>query len=243
MLKSYLFVLFLVLYCYSAYAQHIVLNKGIAGNNTIDLLKRIDKDVISEVPDLVIIMVGTNDMVNSNKIIPYSQFRNNYQQIINKLKTRNIKVVLMSPPLVDTGYIFQRHQRSRFSEDPNAKIDSISHIIKELSNRNHLYFIDLNSSFKSAGSPNRTAGSLIINKANFNIEDGIHPTKQGYEFIAKTVFNYLKKKRLLKKNRRIVCFGDSITYGSFMQGAGTSEGDTYPARLRNLIQISSGAKK
>ncbi len=46
-----------------------VLNKGVAGNNSKDLMVRVDNDVINEQPDLVIIMVGTNDMINSKKFL------------------------------------------------------------------------------------------------------------------------------------------------------------------------------
>jgi lysophospholipase L1-like esterase len=67
------------------------------------------------------------------------------------------------------------------------------------------------------------------------IEDGLHPTRDGYRLIAQEVYRYLKQHQLLKKNRRIICFGDSITYGAFMDGKGTAEGDTYPAFLKNLL--------
>ncbi len=38
----------------------------------------------------------------------------------------------------------------------------------------------------------------------------------------------------LKGMETIVCVGDSLTYGFGNQGAGTAEGDTYPAMLRSV---------
>lgn len=220
----------------SAYAQDIILNRGVAGNNTNDLLKRIDRDVIADSPYLVIIMIGTNDMANSNKLISYSQYRANYQQIVSKLLNKGTQVMLMSPPPIDTGYLFKRHKRSLFKESPNSKLDSVAIIVREIASKNSLHYVDINKLFKLAGSPNRTTKSLIINEANFDKKDGIHPTKEGYELIAKNVFNYLKKNKLLRGSGKIICFGDSMTYGSFMEGAGTANGNTYPAELKRRIK-------
>ncbi|HVI44803.1 MAG TPA: GDSL-type esterase/lipase family protein [Chitinophaga sp.] len=216
--------------------QYMVLNKGIGGNNTNDLLKRLDRDVVAERPDLVVIMVGTNDMVNSGKWTTYTRFTDNYRQIIRKLKTEKISMVLMSPPPVDTGYIFKRHERVLYHEQPNARLDSIDCIIRMLAAENHVHFIDINNVFKQYSSPSRDAHSLVINSLNYGREDGVHPTKDGYRIIASQVFEYLQHHHLLKKNRKIVCFGDSITYGAFMAGAGTAEGDTYPAFLYDSIK-------
>lgn len=231
--------LFVTVLSFSACAQQVVLNKGIGGNSSGDLLRRIDKDVLAENPDLVIIMVGTNDMVNSKKMVSYEKYRANYQTMIQKLKAKKINIVLMSCPPVDTGYLFTRHDRNLYKFDPNSALDSAGKIVNQLSKENSLYFIDLNGLFKSMGSPGRDANSLIINQANFGKEDGIHPTKAGYEVIAAKIYTYLKENKLLKKGNRIICFGDSITYGSFMPGAGTSEGDTYPAVLKKLINKSA----
>ncbi|HEX2949579.1 MAG TPA: GDSL-type esterase/lipase family protein, partial [Armatimonadota bacterium] len=38
-----------------------VLNAGVGGNNTRMLLERLDADVLAQHPDLVVLMVGTND--------------------------------------------------------------------------------------------------------------------------------------------------------------------------------------
>jgi len=45
-----------------------VINSGIKGNTTTDILGRLKKDVLDKKPDLVILMVGTNDMLNSKKM-------------------------------------------------------------------------------------------------------------------------------------------------------------------------------
>ena len=214
---------------------YTVVNKGVGGNTTHDLLKRVEPDVISLDPDIVVIMVGTNDMVNSGKFISYRDFSENYQNVIKKLTAPGRSIVLMSSPPVDTSYLFKRHDRHAFSEDPNSKIDSANRIVLHLASDHALHFIDINSAFRDRNSPNPEASSLIMNYSNSQKEDGIHPTKEGYRLIANEVYQLLKKKNLLTKNCTIVCFGDSITFGAFMDGAGTGEGETYPAMLKKML--------
>lgn len=212
-----------------------VLNKGIGGNNSQDLLRRLERDVLAESPDLVILMTGSNDMINSRKFISYATFRENYQSLISRMKAQGIEVVVMSPPPVDTGYVFQRHNRALFQQEPNDKLDSLNHLIEELAKANGVHYLNLHQAFRERGTPNRSAQSLLVNQANMGIPDGLHPTREGYQLIAGEVYRYLKAHKLLKRKQKILCFGDSITYGAFMTGKGTTEGDTYPALLRQLL--------
>ncbi len=161
MARSFKFYLLLILIAAgalnnAAVAQYQILNKGIAGNSTQNLLARIDKDVLAEQPDLVILMAGTNDMVNSRKMISYDELEKNYRDILEKLKAKQITVVTMSPPPVDTGYLFLRHDRKLYNEDPNQKLAVLNTLVKKLAKAQQAHFIDLHAVFTAAGSPNRT---------------------------------------------------------------------------------------
>jgi lysophospholipase L1-like esterase len=229
------FIILLYVGISSAKAQPTVINRGIPGNSSRDLLTRIDAEVTSAEPDVAIVLIGTNDMVNSKKMISYGEFTSNCRTIIEKLKSRQISVIFMSPPPVDTAYLFQRHDRNLFPELPNAKLDSISVILAGLAKEYRAHFIDINKVFREHAAANPGASSLIINEKNSGKKDGVHPTREGYYLIALEVHKLLQEKRLLKNSTRIVCIGDSITFGSFMEGAGTSHGNTYPAILKSMI--------
>lgn len=232
--QAALFLLLLVL-ASSCHKKFTVLNKGIAGNSSQDLVKRLDRDVLAENPDLVILLVGSNDMINSKKFVSYPAFRANYERLLTKLQAQDIDVLVLSPPPVDTGYVFQRHDRKLFREAPNSKLDSLNRLIRQLAQGRQVHYLDLYGAFRQQGSPSRQVQSLLVNEANSGIADGLHPTRQGYQFMAAEIYRYLKQHQLLKHNRRIICFGDSITYGAFMDGKGTTEGDTYPAYLKKLL--------
>lgn len=83
-----------------------VFNAGISNNTSEDLLNRFEKDVIDKQPNYAIIMVGTNDMVNSTKMKTYSDYQNNVEKIVQELKLKKIKVLLCSPPPIDSVYLF-----------------------------------------------------------------------------------------------------------------------------------------
>ena len=211
------------------------MNKGIAGNTSSDLLERIESDVIAENPELVIIMVGTNDMLNSKKMITYEEYQSNLSDLVQKLKKSAMEVLLLSPPTVDTSYLFERHDKSLFVESPNQKLDSISRILEDISIRENVGFLDIHRSFSDLGLPQHNSDNYIQNEINSDRRDGVHPTGHGYSFISKQIFQYLEVEMMLQKDMKIICFGDSITRGSNVEGSGTSTGKTYPAYLSTMI--------
>lgn len=211
------------------------MNKGIAGNTSSDLLERIESDVIAENPELVIIMVGTNDMLNSKKMITYEEYQSNLSDLVQKLKKSAMEVLLLSPPTVDTSYLFERHDKSLFVESPNQKLDSISRILEDISIRENVGFLDIHRSFSDLGLPQHNSDNYIQNEINSDRRDGVHPTGHGYSFISKQIFQYLEVEMMLQKDMKIICFGDSITRGSNVEGSGTSTGKTYPAYLSAMI--------
>ena len=216
-------------------SQETVLNRGIPGNTSYDLLFRLESDVLSESPDLVLVMVGTNDMLNSSKMLSYEDYSENLSGIVRRLKHEGIEILLLSPPTVDTAYLFERHDRSLFPVNPDQKLDTVARIMEDISRRENIGFLDINGTFRDLSLPRHNSDELIQNEKNSGRRDGVHLTGKGYSFIAEQIFGYLNKTGSLKQGMKIVCFGDSLTYGSNVKGSGTSTGVTYPARLSAMI--------
>lgn len=231
-IKFKLIVLFFLVLT-SVHAQ--VINSGIGGNSSTDLLARIDEDVLKQNPDLVIVMVGTNDMLNSRKMASYQQFASNLSEIVNQLKQNSAKVVLLAPLTVDAQFLFERHDKKLFDELPNEKMDSARKIVSRIAKEKQVYFIDIFQKFQDLGLPRHNEDLFIMNPKNSGFRDGVHPTALGYFLIAENVFLFLKENKLIEKGSKIICFGDSITKGSKVKGSGTAEGETYPAYLQKLI--------
>lgn len=201
-----------------------------AGNNTLDLLDRIDKDVLLHQPELVILMVGTNDLLNSKKMIDYSAYESNLNKIVKKLKAEGITLLVMSSPPVDSAYLFQRHDRNLYEASPNQMLDSASQILYQVAVENDILFLNLFKKFSALGLPKHNKDLFFRNQMNSGVKDGVHPTPLGYHFIAEQVFQFLKHQKLIKKDQKIVCFGDSITYGG-----GRNNRNNYPAYLAQRL--------
>jgi lysophospholipase L1-like esterase len=212
--------------------QVTIFNTGVNGHNTADLLFRLDEDVLSRKPELVILMIGTNDMLNDQNILTYDVYEASYQQLITKIKS-HCKLILMTIAPINEEYIYERVKPSVYgNESPQTKVDTANNIVRKLARENGCQLIDINHIFKACGGSGTEPDSLFMNVANANINDGVHPTANGYKVIATAVYQSLS---LTEPDvTRIVCFGDSITYGYKMEGQGTVEGNPYPAVLNRL---------
>jgi acyl-CoA thioesterase-1 len=80
---------------YPAYLQKkaniTVINAGVSGDTTAQGLARVDSDVLSHNPDIVIILLAGNDVGSG---VPISTIQANLQSIINKVANGNRKIFL-----------------------------------------------------------------------------------------------------------------------------------------------------
>lgn len=215
------------------YAQ--VVNAGVGGNSTVNLLERLDTDVLQQAPDLVILMVGTNDMLNSKKMISYGQYEKNLRKLVQKIRDKGAAILLMSSPPVDSVYLFERHDKKMFTEVPNVKLDTVRQITVRIAKEHELKHLDLYQVFSEMNLPKHNEDLFFRNPKNSKVRDGVHLTALGYQFIGELVFHYLKENKLLKVGKKIVCFGDSITNGGGINGEITAEAKNYPSILYGLI--------
>src|SRR5690349_2116023 len=85
--------------------QPRVINAGVGGNNTQDLLDRIQKDCLAHRPDLTVLMVGTNDM-NTKKHIPLPQYTANLDSLSQQIRQAGSELVLMTILPVYEPYLY-----------------------------------------------------------------------------------------------------------------------------------------
>lgn len=209
-------------------ADYTVINAGIGGNNTLDLLKRIDRDCLAHQPELTVLMIGTNDM-NSMKYVPLEQYRANVATLIKKIQAQKSQVLLMTICPFIEEFLFTRHKREHYgTEGPSGRRAAVNKTIRELATQYNTAFLDLGALFDKAGKVGTGKDSLIQNVENSNKTDGVHPTTEGYRFIGLAVYDFIVYNRL--PQQRIVCFGDSITAGD-----GGVEKNSYPAVLKRLL--------
>lgn len=205
-----------------------VINAGVGGNNTADLLKRIDKDCLAHKPELTVLMAGTNDM-NSRKYIPLEQYRKNMAVLIEKIQASKSQVLLMTILPFYEPYLLTRHDPAHYGTDgPAKRRAALNDTIRSLAAEYKTSLLELGELFEKVGKVGLDKDSLIQNEANSQKTDGIHPTPNGYRFIGLAVYEHIRLQKL--PQGRIVCFGDSITAGD-----GSANKESYPGYLNKLL--------
>ncbi len=214
-----------------------VFNRGVAGNTSANLLSRVESDVVALHPELTIIMVGTNDMLNSRKVVSYEDYEKNLTSLIERIKATGSQVMLLSAIPADSEYLFERHDKSKYAGHPSEVMAAARDIVQELSLRFDCYFVDMFGEFTSRGIPSHNEDKYIRNEKNSRVKDGVHPTAEGYQLIGEIIWDFIEKNNLQTKYKKIVCFGDSITKGSGASGAGTVTGKNYPSYLNQRLNL------
>lgn len=205
-----------------------VVNAGIGGNNTVDLLARMDKDCLSHKPGLTVLMVGTNDM-NSRKYVPLKQYETNLRTIVEAIRKSGSKIVLMNLLPVYEPYLLTRHDPQFYQpEGHGGRLKQMNEVIGKTADDYDLSFLDLYSVFEKAGNIGLDKTSWVKNEANSNTTDGLHPTAEGYRVIGVLVYQHIVSNGFL--DDKIVCFGDSIT-----RGDGSIDKNSYPAWLKKML--------
>lgn len=153
-----------------------ILNKGVGGDRTADLLLRLQEDVVDEHPDVVVLEVGINDVwrrFSCGEIVSPEQFKNNYGKIVAAIKGTGAKLLILQP------YALNVCDKQRFRPYLNA----FNEIIREIAVREGIALVPLDEIF--------TGVTQDINPAQF-AEDGVHPTHRGCRYIADLVIKELK---------------------------------------------------
>jgi lysophospholipase L1-like esterase len=158
-----------------------IINQGISGNRTTDLLARLDKDVISYNPDHVVLMIGVNDawrQLDCPQIPEYKQttddYKKNVLEIISRIQNNQANIVLMSPFYLEPN----RENTLR------AKIDAYNVVLKEIAETHGLLYIDLQKAFDE----------LLEEVSIFTISgDRIHLNMAGNMFLRDQVIEHLTK--------------------------------------------------
>jgi acyl-CoA thioesterase I len=115
-----------------------VVNRGVSGNTTADGLARLDTEVLTENPRLVLLSLGANDMLRR---LPIDETFANLRQIVDRIQARGALVVLIGVegyPLVhgdygaryralarDTGCVYVPDMLDGVFGDPQLMVDQI----------------------------------------------------------------------------------------------------------------------
>ena len=149
---------------------------GISGNQTKDLVARLDTDFIDIQPDIVSILIGVNDTwhhAEQKDWIPNEVFEERYRTVLTAIKEKtNAKIMMMEPFLIPT------EDKAFFREDLAPKIEIIRKLARE--------FADI-----YLPTDGLLASAFIGDDPLSYAADGVHPTAKGAEFIGMLYCEYI----------------------------------------------------
>lgn len=151
---------------------------GISGNQTKDLVERLQADFIDINPDIVSIHIGVNDTWHhaaDRSWIPNEIFEERYRKVLSEIKEKtNAKILIIEQ------YLLAVSDKEFFREDLNSKIDVTRKLAREFAD----YYIPLDGLLAQA--------CIGIEPTHWS-DDGVHPNKNGAEFIGRLYADAIKK--------------------------------------------------
>ena len=148
-----------------------VINRGISGNRTWDLLERWDKDCIDINPDYFSLLIGVNDTwrrYDSGMITTAEEYETNMRTLLDRVvKETNAKIILLNIFLLDVT-----SDKANMRPDLVEKQEVIIRLIKEYD----VTYIDIQKKFDEMVANGTPMTDLS--------EDGVHPTDFGHSVIA-----------------------------------------------------------
>lgn len=156
---------------------------GIGGNKVYDLYLRMDEDVLSKNPDIVVIYIGVNDVWHKRSHgtgTDYDKFEKFYTAVIKKLQAKNCKVVLATPAVIG--------ERTDSSNELDGDLNRYSSLIRSLADRNKLPLVDLRKSFldySKANNPNNAEQGILTT-------DRVHLNEKGNDLVAQEMWKVIK---------------------------------------------------
>lgn len=216
-----------------------IFNAGIPGNTSAEMLERLDRDCLARDPDLVILLAGTNDTCNSRKLRTPADLAATYAALTERILARS-RLVLVTPPAVHLPYLRTRHEDAAYAGLPaSERLAAARQALLALAALRSLPLVDLWAITAGGGLVGEDPRSWLMNPANAGKTDGVHPTADGYRAIAAAIGAVVLGLR--PRPQRIVCLGDSITFGQGVPGEGGVEGETWPAWLGRMLARSAAS--
>ncbi len=148
-----------------------VINRGISGNRTWDLLERWDKDCIEIKPDVFSLLIGVNDTwrrYDSGLLTTAEEYEANMRTLLDRVVNETgAKIILLNIFLLDVT-----EDKAQMRPDLAEKQAVIAKLVEDYD----VTYIDIQKKFDEMVADGTAMTDLS--------EDGVHPTDFGHKVIA-----------------------------------------------------------
>jgi lysophospholipase L1-like esterase len=161
-----------------------LIGAGIGGNKVYDLFLRMEDDVLSKKPDVVVIYVGVNDVWHKASYgtgTDADKFTKFYTALIKKMQSQGIKLILTTPAAIG--------EKNDHSNQQDGDLNQYSKIIRDLAKEHKCGLVDLRKEFLAynlANNPENKAQGILTT-------DRVHLNEAGNKLVAELMFRELMK--------------------------------------------------
>ena len=162
----------------AAFFDKGVVNRGISGQTSSQMLVRFRADVVALHPKIVHILAGTNDVAGNTGPLTAQDFKNNIMSMVELARGNGIAVILGSiPPAAGFNW--------RPEVKPVPIILELNRWLRDYAKEKGLRYVDY---YTPLAGP---AGELKADLGN----EGVHPNRKGYEIMRKLAAESLSQSR------------------------------------------------
>lgn len=148
-----------------------IVNHGVPGDTTRDLLRRWERDVIVEQPDWLAVMIGINDVwrwfgAYSTEAVPLSEYEANLRELLSQARSAtSARLILLTPYMIEPN----RRQPMR------RQMDCYGQALRQLAPDFAALLVDTQAAF------DQVLGHTLASDWS---DDQIHPNRAGHAVIA-----------------------------------------------------------
>jgi lysophospholipase L1-like esterase len=163
------------------FEENNLVDRGIGGETTGQMLMRFREDVINLKPRAVAILAGINDIAENTGPIELKKVFGNIINMVELAQANHIKVVMCK--LVPANRFPWRERIN-----PTEKVKMLNQMIEEYAHKNHIVLVDY---FSPMSDNDRGLRADLGN-------DGVHPNSKGYRIMEPLLIEGIQK--ALKEN-------------------------------------------
>lgn len=162
-----------------------VANAGVGGNTSREGLARLERDVLTHQPDLVLVEFGGNDATcEPERHVPLEEFTANLQAMRDRLPRETAMVLLTFPPVIDDWHCWKGHPFYEERGGQDIFIETYREETRRFAGNYNLPLIDIDRALRRACADAGTE--------KFILPDGVHLTVDGNRIVAEEVSRVLQ---------------------------------------------------
>ncbi|UYO64177.1 GDSL-type esterase/lipase family protein [Acetobacterium wieringae] len=158
-----------------------LVNRGVSGDTTVGMLKRIQKQVFDAKPDGMILMAGYNDIFFNRS---WEQAAKNLAAMVDQSRAKGIQVFVAIPPPIHLPVTFKEGGELVDFEKAAVMIADYCQWLRDYTTSSQLFTLDFSA-----------AGDWCDNDLYL---DGIHQSPAGHRLMADQVIDFLEKTVIAK---------------------------------------------